>query len=365
LIRCYNILNVPLRLDAGEALLASFDLLYGSFVVEQFDVSGEVPFVSVLAVEEGEFTRIESPWGRVACAHEDAMVLLMFLMQNHLLRSVRDYFAVHAACLDIVGRGCILTGASTVGKSTLAVELLRRGWTVFSDEIAAVDRREKRVHAYARSLALRPHTLELVELPADYTVTEMALADELKAVVQPLHRKRDVSGRTTSASVVAFLVPPRDAERESVERSVLEVFAPEFTEKFSCALRELDGVTRVESIEGNFYPGIRILHQPGALISAAVDEAAARTNTLLAAHHRGARATIDYDLSPRVTELAARKGIEMLLGCVVNMRALMAEEGPAKMMFELSRALEGARFYEVVPGRLHETAELVESLIKQ
>jgi hypothetical protein len=363
LIRGYEILDVQLLLDAEEELLAIFDLLYGAFQVESPEIEVRVPSVPVRVAEDGDRAHIESPWGEASCAKEDAIVLLMFLMQNHLLRSVRNFFAVHAACLEVSGKGVILTGTSTAGKSTLAAGLLGRGWTVYSDEIAALHRTDCRVHAYPRAMALRPATLELVRLPANCTVTELALADELKAVVQTFGPDDRAPGMSAPASVIAFLVPPREEEGENSGQEALEVFAPEFAEEFYGALSGLEGVIRVEPIEGNFYPGIRIFHRSGILISAAVDEAAARTNTFLAAHHRGARAPIDYEISPRCIELPARAGIEMLLGSILNMRVLMAKEGPAKMMFELSRALEGVRFYEIVPGRLNETAELVESLV--
>jgi len=363
LICTYEILDVHLLLDAEEELLATFDLLYGAFRVESPESEDRVPSVPIRVAEDGDRARIESPWGEATCAKEDAIVLLMFLMQNHLLRSVLNYFAVHAACLEVSGKGVILTGTSTAGKSTLAAELFRRGWTVYSDEIAAVHRADCRVHAYPRAMALRPASLELVPLPASCTVTELALADELKAVVQISGPGDRAPGMSAPASAVAFLIPPREGEGENSGEKALEVFAPEFAKEFFGALGDLEGVIRVEPIEGNFYPGIRIFHRTGILISAAVDEAAARTNTFLAAHQRGARAPIDYGLSPRCIELPARTGIEMLLGNILNMRVLMAKEGPAKMMFELSRALEGVRFYEIVPGRLNETAELVESLV--
>jgi hypothetical protein len=43
---------------------------------------------------------------------------------------------LHSAVLDREGKGLLLVGGSRSGKTTLALELVDRGWTCFSDEVA-------------------------------------------------------------------------------------------------------------------------------------------------------------------------------------------------------------------------------------
>ena len=358
--RCYNILQVFLRLEADEELISTFDLLYGDFKGE---TPGHAPSLFLRASTNNNRTRIQSPWGEISCANEEAIVFLMFLMQNHLLRCVREFFAVHAACAALRGRSVVLAGGAGAGKSTLAAELLRRGWVIYSDEVAAIGRMDRRVHVYPRAMALRPATLELVRLPAKHAVTELLLADELKVIVDPGRPEDAVERKPAPVSAVVFLVPPRDEGGTEGAQEVLEVFGPELPDVFFDALNELEDVRRVERIRGKVHPGIRISHRPGSLISARVDEVAAGCNTFLAGHFRGATADIDYSDPPRLGEMAVRKGIERLLGCILNMRSLMVDEGAPKVMFELSQAVDGVRFYELVPGRLKETAELVRTLV--
>lgn len=52
---------------------------------------------------------------------------------------LRGLFAAHASVVARHDRGVLLAGDSGMGKSTLAVELLNRGWTLVSDEVSALD----------------------------------------------------------------------------------------------------------------------------------------------------------------------------------------------------------------------------------
>jgi hypothetical protein len=66
-----------------------------------------------------------------------------------------DLLFVHAAVVGRFGRAAMIVGASGQGKSTAAWALSRRGFTYFSDEIAAIDLRGPDVHPYARGLLLK------------------------------------------------------------------------------------------------------------------------------------------------------------------------------------------------------------------
>ena len=53
----------------------------------------------------------------------------------------------------------------TTGKTTLVLELLRRGFSFLSDAMAALSRRDGRLDAFPRALRLRPDTLARVGRP--------------------------------------------------------------------------------------------------------------------------------------------------------------------------------------------------------
>jgi hypothetical protein len=63
--------------------------------------------------------------------------LLMGAVAGVLLHQ-RGIFPLHASCVELEGRAVAVAGSSGCGKSTLAAALVRRGATLFSDDICAL-----------------------------------------------------------------------------------------------------------------------------------------------------------------------------------------------------------------------------------
>lgn len=83
--------------------------------------------------------------------------LLFAALQDSLIWHLGDtdsHALLHAAVLARDGRALVLAGDSHAGKTSLAVTLLRLGFTLLSDEVAALDA-EGRAHACAFPLRLR------------------------------------------------------------------------------------------------------------------------------------------------------------------------------------------------------------------
>jgi hypothetical protein len=79
---------------------------------------------------------------------------LIRVLDNAVLQRLTTLRAVHAGAVLLGGRALLLPGGTHAGKSSLVVELLRRGATYFSDEYALIDS-EGLVHPYPRPLLIR------------------------------------------------------------------------------------------------------------------------------------------------------------------------------------------------------------------
>jgi hypothetical protein len=86
---------------------------------------------------------------------------LAFLMTRY----VTSHALLHAAAMSHQGSGVVLVAESFHGKTTLALELARRGFQLMSDDIAALNLHDYMVYPFPRALFIRPKTLELVGLP--------------------------------------------------------------------------------------------------------------------------------------------------------------------------------------------------------
>lgn len=108
---------------------------------ERFDLSGPTPWSG--SVEERE-----------------VLPRLMTAVNRLVLDLTDSALCLHAAGFesDHVVHGLI--GASGVGKTTLLVELLRRGLTALNDEMLCIERDSMRVESWAKPLSVKPGPYE-------------------------------------------------------------------------------------------------------------------------------------------------------------------------------------------------------------
>jgi HPr kinase/phosphorylase len=62
-------------------------------------------------------------------------VELMWMLRPYLARALADSTTQHGVLLDVLGMGVLITGASGVGKSELALELISRGSGLIADDV--------------------------------------------------------------------------------------------------------------------------------------------------------------------------------------------------------------------------------------
>jgi hypothetical protein len=77
------------------------------------------------------------------------------LVRADLARNSPSLVFVHAGCVVINGRAVVIPGRSLAGKTSLTLELLRRGGTYFSDEYAVLDPNGM-VHPFLKPVGFRP-----------------------------------------------------------------------------------------------------------------------------------------------------------------------------------------------------------------
>jgi hypothetical protein len=76
----------------------------------------------------------------------------------YLLLCQREVIMIHAGCVVRNGRGVLLCGSSTAGKSTLAYACARAGWTWLSDDCACLLPGAPELTVFARSTTARFRT---------------------------------------------------------------------------------------------------------------------------------------------------------------------------------------------------------------
>jgi hypothetical protein len=121
--------------------------------VEALPEAGEIRIVG--APDGHEAQRVSRQWAPRELYH--AAVKLLMLARDDLIWT-------HAGVAARGNRAFMFCGPSGQGKSTLVAALLARGWTYFSDEIAAIDGASGTVHPFPLAPRRRVHDGDFVAL---------------------------------------------------------------------------------------------------------------------------------------------------------------------------------------------------------
>ncbi|MGH2787988.1 MAG: hypothetical protein ACRDJV_08765 [Actinomycetota bacterium] len=80
---------------------------------------------------------------------------LRYLMVQKALADARHLLGVHAAVVAQGEDGLVLAGASRAGKTTLALELIARGWKLVSDDVAVLDPASGRLLPFLKPVSIK------------------------------------------------------------------------------------------------------------------------------------------------------------------------------------------------------------------
>jgi hypothetical protein len=150
-----SLLGIAVRLRTNDPELARrLAVCYGASLASAAE-GGSVLDAVLERVDEGWRVLVA---GRDEALERDATAALR-RFNHELMHGVMlgrpDLYFVHAAVVELGGRGLVLPGLSQAGKSTLALALLARGARYLSDELLAYEPRRKLAHAFPRAPKIR------------------------------------------------------------------------------------------------------------------------------------------------------------------------------------------------------------------
>lgn len=126
----------------------------------------------LLTYDDRTHFRLDPSGGRLECAPRDAGLGWQRALLGRVLPNVglaRGREALHASAAESPRGVVAIAAASGMGKTTLTVELMRRGWPLFADDVLTLASDDTGVHAYPGTphmnvAASRSDALELDEL---------------------------------------------------------------------------------------------------------------------------------------------------------------------------------------------------------
>jgi hypothetical protein len=378
-IENYSLQTLRLRFFDVEAIIQSdsskyidlFQTMYRRFHADDAMASARTTTEFVV------LTQPTNPWGQPVLLSNGEVRLLQspslldgFVYENILrtaIAQVQSHFLVHAGVVSHQGQGIIVAGDAGHGKTTLILELVRRGFKFLSDEMAAIGRSDRQVYPFPRSLRIRPGTLERVgfsEAAVGATVWFNKLILDIEKI-----KPNSMSTHVPICHIVILRDPTDTHGLESdSDKRMLNVLVDHVDDALLAALHRIEGIANIQVM---IQPGFVTLSFHSAFPTRMLPpiEAVCREHQvlILQVSKRPDRHPA-FDASARMETIPLRQGVMELVrrfqgGC---RSALLQNEfagSSTRLFMELADLVSQAQCHQLYVGSLTEMADATSALV--
>ncbi len=278
-----------------------------------------------------------------------------------ILRRVRSHLVTHAGAVERNGQALLIVAESGCGKTTLTLELVRRGFRFLSDEFGAIHRQDRRVYPCPRSLRVRPQTLELLGR-ADKAQDAEIWMQKYTLDIEELYPGS--LGQPAPVDTLVVLQPSQPPPQGD-PTPFLEIQVDHLPGPFVDALRAVESIVALTEEPASIGVVLRLTVTRKALALQAVEALCqAHQVLLLNTVHKPLVAPAFGDrahLEPMSHSQALLALLDQFLPGPGS--SILQENrqpgGAARLFLELGSALQDARCYRLTPGPLEEMADLL------
>jgi len=366
-LRFYD-LDVNIYADSA-AYLCRLQWMYRRFQVEGPATRPPLEFVVLM--------RSDNPWGQPALIRNDTVwplgtvedgdeyldEYLYAKILNEIVARVRSHFILHAGAVAHADQGVLLVADSFYGKTTLALELVRRGFRFLSDDIAALSRSDHQIYAFPRALELRQGTLQLTGYSPNLAQTQEWRG---KLLVDIDELEPESLGATATLRYILHLQASPAPRRESGQ--IASILLDRMSQDFLSEVRQLPGV-QVLSVERRGSTTLLKIQAPeltGALRQ--LEELCQAHRLLVLSIGTGTRCQPTFAIPATLRALSLSQALPDLLRhlCAGYHSAVLLDEykgDAAQLYFELAGLVGCAHYYQLQVGPLEQMADLVCGLV--
>jgi hypothetical protein len=347
------------------------DRLYGRFRVD--DRVSTAPYRLDVAL----LTQPENPWRRpVLIVDQEVWPLrdprllegwaYAFILSNIIAR-VRSHCLIHAGVVAWEGQGVLLPADSSHGKTTLVLELVRRGFRFLSDEMAALGWTDRYVYPFPRSLRVMPDTLARVGL-GDRASSAPVWMDKLILDIEEIYPGS--LGAAAAISHIVFLQNPTQAAEPIYTDSKpgLSISVDRADDDLLNAIGQIEGVEHASLTWVDTCPEIRVITPRRTAALVKIEELCRQRRTPILDVVSEPHSRPAFEMPAQLEQLSGSQAVMELLHLfrVGLGPSLLREEfgfSAARLYWEVASLVAGATCYRLTVGPLEQMADLVCGLL--
>jgi len=363
-------LEANIKSDSGN-FISLFTQMY-----RRFQVDAPLPPAQTSA-EFILLTKPDNQWGKPVIILDGEVLPLgdQRLLEGYAYESilsaivtrVRSHLLIHAGVVSCNGQGVILVADARHGKTTLVLELIRRGFQFLSDEMAALGRADRLVHPFPRSLRIRTGTLQLAGFP---DMAEGAQKWLGKLILDIGEIKPGCLGKAVPISHIIILQDQTDNNGNIPDHreQELSILLDRLDDALLSGIRQNEDVFEVRVNIENGYPLLRI-HAARPMFVLSQIEALCRKRQILVLNVvKGVEAFPAFKLPAQLKSLSKNQAVVELLrrfqgGYKSELLQNEFKASSTRLFMELSNLVAQANCHQLFVGPLNEMADLVCNMV--
>lgn len=283
---------------------------------------------------------------------------------NDIISRVQSHLLIHAGVVSHHNQGIIIAADSGHGKTTLVLELLRRGCKFLSDEIAAISRTDQQVYSFPRSLRIRSGTLDLVGFSEAQSAASTWL-DKLLLDVEAI--QPNCLADVAPIRQVILLHNPHNRIKNS--NQTLDIFLERLDDTLIEQIYQMTDIIKLDIDTDGVYPMLKILADNRMAVLEEIEKLCHEHQILIVNVIRRRYDRPTFVGPAKLEKIPTSKAALELLKQFKpgHHSALLKDEfhGRSKLLFiELMSLLGQATCYRLSVGPLNQMADLVGQLVE-
>lgn len=354
-IQRYHFFDQEFELHSDHAeTLTLMDIMFRRFAVMNNNNHNEVLKYEVLTNVGGQARIITKDYCYVVESPQRLRSLAHAIILRNTLAQIRSHLLFHAAALSWHGKGVIMAADSGCGKTTLTLALVRQGFKFLSDDVAVLGLTNGELAPYPRSLLVREGTFRIFQQWGwEWPAHQVVFKSKDRAMI---HLSSALWGESCQPHCLIILQRPDQADER-----ICEATLDSLPDRLWIELTALG----VQSYSNN-KSGFSVLKVKETLMNQ-VHEVCEQQGILVLDVTEQAVAPNYYEKIPQLHEISKLTAAITLLQYFLNSsRSVLIQEnfqGNVVGLIEpIVNILKSVKCYQLTPGRLDQTVEIIHAL---